>query len=342
MADYKVLACTENITHQEWLAYRNLGIGGSDASVVCGVNKWKSPIELYMEKLEMMPPSEAGEAAYWGNRLEGLVKEEFTLRTGLEVHPVKQILQSAEHLFMLANLDGVVYHPDYGECVFEAKTSSAYRAGEWSGGNGGSGIGTDSTANDSTNGEGHENGEGIPPEYLIQIQHYMAVTGFKGAYIAVLVGGNSFKYQFVRRDDELISMLIQLEGEFWDRVVSGNPPELDGSDASQKFLNRLYPESVPDTSVRLPESALSLIQQHSIASSEIKRLTEVKQEAENLLKQMLGDSEVGVLNNGGGVVNWKSSVQERLDTKAIKADHPTLCNRYTNTTTSRRFSIKSA
>jgi len=88
-----ILASTENMSHDEWLAYRNLGLGGSDASVVCGINRWKSPIELYMEKLNMLPPADAGEAAYWGTRLEDLVKEEFTIRTGIEVTPVKAILQ---------------------------------------------------------------------------------------------------------------------------------------------------------------------------------------------------------------------------------------------------------
>ena len=181
MASYKVLACTEDMPHDERLAYRNLGIGGSDASVVCGINKWKSAIELYMEKLEMLPASEAGEAAYWGNRLEDVVKEEFTLRTGIEIMPVKKILQSEEYPFMLANLDGVCEHPEHGFVIFEAKTSSSYRSNEW------------------TVDNAYENGDGIPPEYLIQLQHYMAVTGFKGAYLAVLIGGNNFKYQYVER-----------------------------------------------------------------------------------------------------------------------------------------------
>ena len=37
----------------------------------------------------------------------------------------------------------------------------------------------------------------IPDEYALQLAHYMAVTGYKGAYIAVLIGGNTFKWKFV-------------------------------------------------------------------------------------------------------------------------------------------------
>ena len=45
-----ILASTENMPHEEWLDWRKTGIGGSDASVVCGVSKYKSPLELFMEK----------------------------------------------------------------------------------------------------------------------------------------------------------------------------------------------------------------------------------------------------------------------------------------------------
>jgi len=36
---FNILVSTEDISHADWLAYRNLGIGGSDASVVCGINE---------------------------------------------------------------------------------------------------------------------------------------------------------------------------------------------------------------------------------------------------------------------------------------------------------------
>ena len=110
----KIVTSTENLPYEDWLEYRKLGIGGSDASVVCGISRYKSPVELWMEKTGQIPGQEAGEAAYWGTQLEALVRNEFPKRTGLAVRLVKQILQSEEHPFMLANLDGVCNHPDLG------------------------------------------------------------------------------------------------------------------------------------------------------------------------------------------------------------------------------------
>ena len=62
---FKVLASTENMPYTEWLEWRKKGIGGSDASVVCGISRYKSPVELWLDKTDQIPSAEAGEAAYW-------------------------------------------------------------------------------------------------------------------------------------------------------------------------------------------------------------------------------------------------------------------------------------
>ena len=309
-----VLASTENMSYEDWLEHRKLGIGGSDASVVCGINKYKSPVELWMDKTGQLPPQEAGEAAYWGTQLESIVRDEFTKRTGIEVTKPTVILQSEEHPFMLANLDGTCEVLDVGTCIFEAKTASAYKAGEWE--------------------------DTIPDEYQLQIQHYMAVTGYAGAYIAVLIGGNSFRWKFVERDEELISMLIELESAFWNHVQDCTPPPLDGSDAAAKFLSERFPTSKPTSHITLPDTAADLLAQYDEACAELEAVTERKQKAENLLKEMLGDNEVGT--TAGRVITWKSVAQERLDSKTLKAEHPALCKKYTNKTSYRRFTIKTA
>lgn len=312
---FKILASTDNLPYEDWLEYRRSGIGGSDVAVVCGISRYKSPVELWLDKTGQLPHDEAGEFAYWGQQLESLVKAEFTKRTGIEITPVNQILQSEENPFMLANLDGVCEHPDYGKCIFEAKTASAYKLGEW------------------------ENDK-MPDEYMLQLQHYMAVTGLRGAYVAVLIGGNTFKWKFVERDDELIAMLIRLELDFWECVRSNTPPPLDGSEASAKFLSERFPDSVPKSTIALPEEAADLIKQYDDLSEKIEHYSELKQQAENLMKQMLGDNEIGTV--GDRVITWKSVNQERLDSKTLKAEHPQLYQKYSNKTSYRRFSVKAA
>ncbi len=282
--------------------------------MVCGINRYKSPVELWMEKTDQMPSQEAGEAAYWGTQLEPFVRAEFTKRTGIEVIHTMQLLQSEEHPFMLANLDGICDVPDVGKCIFEAKTASAYKASEWE--------------------------DTIPDEYMLQVQHYMAVTGYRGTYIAALIGGNSFKWKFVERDEELISMLIELESNFWHHVEELTVPPLDGSTASAKFLADRFHDSIPKSHITLPDTAADLLAQYDEACEQLEIVTERKQKAENLLKEMMGENEVGT--TGDRIVTWKSVSQERLDSKTLKAEHPALYKKYANKSSYRRFTIKAA
>lgn len=234
------------------------------------------------------------------------------MTTGIEVKLVKQLLQSEEHPFMQANLDGICEHPDYGTCIFEAKTASAYKSNEW------------------------ENS--IPAEYMLQIQHYMSVTGYKGTFIAVLIGGNTFKWKYIERDDEIIEMLIHLEADFWEHIVNNTPPPLDGSEASEKFLSDRFPESIPQSRIILPPEADVLIKEYDKETAILNKAAERRQRAENLLKEMLGDNENGISENR--IISWKSIFQERLDSKSLRAEHPDLYKKYVNRISYRKFSIK--
>lgn len=309
---YIKVVSTENMSRDEWLMWRRKGIGGSDASIVCGLNKYKSPVELWMDKVGMLEPTEAGESAYWGNILEPIVREEFTKRTDLRVKIEKSMLQHSEYPFMLANVDGIVKDKEQGDCIFEAKTSSIFRMEEW------------------------ENS--IPEEYQLQVQHYMAVTGFKGAYVAALIGGNQFKWQFIKRDDEIIDMLIRLEQSFWEHVQSNTPPPLDGSEAASQLLDKLYPSSKPESKITLPDEALDLIMEYEEYQEKEKQAAEQKEKAGNRLKALLGENETGIAGNR--IITWKNIVSERLDSKKLKADNPDIYSKYIQLSGYRRFTIK--
>jgi len=115
---------------------------------------------------------------------------------------------------------------------------------------------------------------------------------------------------------------------------------LDGSEASAEFLNQRFPNSVPRSKIDLPDTAISLILQYESACELIEQYTAQKTEAENLLKQMLGTNEVGIARNH--VITWKNIAQERIDSKTLKAERPSLFRRYANKISYRRFIVKVA
>ena len=47
---------------------RRKGIGGSDVATILGLNKWKSPYQLWLEKTGQIDLEHTeSEPAYWGN-----------------------------------------------------------------------------------------------------------------------------------------------------------------------------------------------------------------------------------------------------------------------------------
>ncbi|MGG3792517.1 lambda-exonuclease family protein [Geobacillus thermodenitrificans] len=307
-----ILAETANMDRLEWLRLRQKGIGGSDAAAIAGLSKWKSPVAVYLEKIGQAPEENASsEAAYWGTVLEDVVAQEFSKRTGLKVRRRNAILQHPEHSFMLANVDRLIVGRKEG---LECKTASEHLKEEW------------------------KDNE-VPAQYLIQCQHYMAVTGFDSWWIAVLIGGNKFIYKKIERDEEIIQYLIQIESDFWNNhVLKKNPPMFDGSEASSDLLKALYPTAKFDEEIQLPPGAVELIAKYEQAKQEEAEAAERRKEAENQLKAMLGEYERAFA--GDRLVTWKNIVSHRVDTKLLKAKYPDIYQEVTKASISRRFAIK--
>lgn len=304
----KLLVNTKDMSKEEWLKWRKKGIGGSDVSIICGMNKYKSALELWMEKKGYSEQTESGESAYWGNIMEPIIRKEFTKRTGMNVDTVNSMLQHPKYKFMLANVDGVID----GKYIFEAKTASAFKQDQWKDNN-------------------------IPQEYMLQVQHYMAVTGYNKTYIAVLIGGNKFEYREIERDDELIDMIVKIEKKFWKCIEDDVPPQIDGSESCSKLMNILFPTSL-EKSIELPNIVEELIKEYYDNKEQEKVFSEKKDKAINKIKSILGENEIGVINNT--TITWKNVLSERLDSKKLKKEQPEIYNAYIKKINSRRFTIK--
>ncbi|WP_436875356.1 YqaJ viral recombinase family protein [Mammaliicoccus sciuri] len=302
---------TKNMSRQEWLKLRQTGIGGSDAGTILGINKWKSPIQLYFEKTQPELKQEIdNEYIYWGNVLEDVVAKEFTERTGKKVRKVNKMFRHPKYNFMLANIDRAVV----GEkAVLECKTTSEYNKEAWK-------------------------EDEIPDSYIAQVQHYMAVTGYEKGYIAVLIGGNKFIWKEIERDEELINIIIQEEKYFWENYILGDDiPPVDGSVATTEFMKFKYQDSV-DTQAVLDENDEMIIKALNQIKEEEKELKEQKAKYENQIKNKLGENHFGISQNYQ--VLWKPQKSSRFDRKKFKEEYPELDEQYTRTTESRVMRIK--
>ena len=294
------------------MKWRKRGIGGSDVSCLLGINKWKSKIQLWLDKTNQTnEPAEENEAMQWGNIMEPIIRNHFAEVMKKPVVEVKAMLQHPEYPYMLADVDGLTVDDAGNPAILEIKTASEYKRSEWE--------------------------EDIPTYYQTQVQHYLCVTGVAKAYVAVLIGGNSFKVYEVDADMEIQSMLIVLEQEFWNKVQNMIRPEMDGSDAAKDLLDNIYRGGIAEQII-LPEEGIEYVDQYIEACAEEDNAKAKKQEASNRIKEIMGDYDKAKCMNH--TISWKSVSSERLDTKALKEEQPELYQKYVKTSKSRRFTLK--
>lgn len=312
----------------QWLEQRRHGIGGSDASVIMGFNRYASTLDLWEQKrstepLAYDPPSEA---AQWGHRLEPLVADRLEQAIQSEVDeqlwlkPPDACLQNTERPYMLANLDRIVLSDDNGGLVpvgiAEVKTVGLRMAGEWG-------------------------DEGVAMHALWQGIHYMAVTGLPVIYFGALVGGQEFRFRTVRRDEvtDLEEQLLDAEEEFWKHVQDGTEPPLVGfSDANMASLSRRYPMADPDTYTEVDPDVAEAVQMYRAAAESERAAKAIKDQCKQTVHEALGSAEAATY--GGEVIaTYKHTIRKTIDTTALKKDMPEVAEKYLKSSTSRTLRV---
>lgn len=113
---------------QQWLKGRMNGIGGSDASAVVGMNPYKSNIDLFEEKIGRVIPKDISDkpCVIYGKKAEEYIRELFKLdypEYKVDHHEFR-ILQSKDHSFMQASLDGELTDREGRKGILEIKTTN--------------------------------------------------------------------------------------------------------------------------------------------------------------------------------------------------------------------------
>lgn len=307
-----IVAKTTEITHEEWIAARLKGIGGSDSAAVCGLSRFSSPLDVWLLKTGRKPAQPDNEAMHFGRLLEPVVRQEFARRTRLTIKECPYILSSKEYPFMIANVDGIVTEKDGTKAVLEIKTTNSLTAIK-------------------------DIEDGLPVEWFLQVQHYLSVTELSKAHVVILIGGNKLQSQIIERDEETIQTLIALESHFWSEFVLKNvPPPVD--EHSGDALAILYPTS-NESRVLLPVEADELINQWLEIKKAEDDIKTAKTTCENKLKALLKEAETGTAPNGY-TVSWKNYSQSRLDSTKLKAAYPDIAEQFTTTIAGRKFNVK--
>lgn len=307
----KKLVSTLNLDKKEWLKYRKSGIGGSDAGAVCGLNPYRTAMQVYRDKVSGEIEEVDNEAMRQGREFEDYVAKRFMEATSKKVRRANAMFYNEEYPFMLADVDRMVVGENAG---LECKTASPYMADKWKDGN-------------------------IPLSYQIQCYHYMAVCNADAWYLAVVIYGREFKYYKIERDEAVIADLIQIEKAFWENhVMKQQIPDPDGSKLADSVIAEYYKNSIADT---IPLTGFNeKLERRQELSELIGRMDMEKKKIEQELKLYLGENERA--ENEQFMVSWKSVQSNRLDEKRLKEEEPEIYEKYKKSVSSRRFTVKAA
>lgn len=308
------------MNREEWLAGRHAGIGASEAAAVLGLSRYKSPLEVYLEKIGELGPQDDSERMYWGRKLEAIIAQEYSIRTGLKVNLNEDytVLVHPDHEWMRCTLDAIAHDSEKGPGNVQCKNVDRFSAHEWA--------------------------DGVPEEYLIQVMHEMAVAGFNWGCLAVLIGGNQFKAYEFERDNELIDLIIEHEGNFWkENVMKKIPPSATG--ASIEALSKLYPKDNGTTITLCQDDIGNAILNYLEAKEKINHLEKRKKDAQAVIQEAMGEASHAIYDSREGSVygvSW-AQVKGRLtfDSKSFEKDYPDLYAQYCRVGAGyRRFVVK--
>lgn len=304
--------------NKQWVEARKNGIGGSDVASIMGLNKYSSPLNVWLVKTgrEESPDLSDNQAVEWGNRLEDVVADKFA-----DEHPELQVrrrnatMVSIKRPWAFANIDRWVTDGKGNVGILEVKTVGMRRAADWD--------------------------NGVPLYYLTQVMHYMSVTGYKYAWVAVLIGGQEFREYYIERDEQDIQAINDAVDTFWrDFVETDTAPALIGNDPEANAL--LSQHSDPSTEfIAMLDEDVSMIDELQEIKDQMDDLKHRKTLIENQIKDLIGDNKG--IETETKRITWVRSTRSSFDKKAFDAAHPGITNDYMKTSVTNggiRISVK--
>lgn len=294
----------EDAVNAEWLMFRTEGIGGSDVAGILGMSKWSTPLKVWMEKTGRSVADDLSNNASveWGNRLEDSIREKFADdHPELEVSKFNASLVSKERPWAHANLDGRVRDKDGRWGILECKTASSSVSKEWR--------------------------DGVPQYYLTQVTHYMSVTGWDYAYVAVLIGGSDYREFRIDRDEGDIEAISDAVDTFWhDYVEADVMPEVVPDDSSR--LATVYDSPDGERDMTGDPSFNDLCSEYEQACEEIAEATRRKKELGVRIRDIIGNHK----SAGSDVyrITWRRNNKSVFDRKRFDKEHPGLYDSYTS------------
>jgi putative phage-type endonuclease len=308
------------LNNQDFTANRTKYLGGSDIGAILGFSKYRTALDVWLEKTGRVVNSVDNLPVRFGSFAEEFVANEYATQTGFNLVHSEEGVTHPQYPFMVGHIDRFVFdsienangldselfHGD-GSCaaahLLECKTASPFNQSDWGE------LGTDE----------------VPMSYLVQCLWYLAITNLERCDVAVLFGNSDFRIYEVYRDKELEDLIITKAASFWnDYVQLDTPPPAQ----SESDYQHLFKKEVNGKAVEAQPLICELTQKLCLLNSEIKsKEVEISQIKQTIMSQM-GEAEL-LTYQGKVLATWRLPKQSyRLDGKRLELEHPELIPQY--------------
>lgn len=320
---------TAKLSEAEWQTLRQSFVtrgmvGGSDAGTLLGLNKYKSPINLFYQAIGISTlPNKMNHIMLHGKQLEDYVAKCWQYYDGTEdgwventlndnkiktYKKVKAIIENRKYPMLFANIDGkITKHPIHGKKagILEVKTISGFSADSYE--------------------------AGIPPSYLLQVQHYMLVTEWKYAEIVYLKDGRELGCVTFDADQELQNRIVVAAEEFNNRVMmarqeiaktqdhneqlqiaSSLEPDADNSDAFNQFISEKHKAREEEITIQGTDEHEQWAYEYQKLNADIKSLESEKQLFQNRLKQVMEKEGATTMVLPNGKITWRKQFSVKI------------------------------
>ncbi|MBR0568388.1 YqaJ viral recombinase family protein [Azoarcus sp. L1K30] len=263
---------------EQFLADRQSGLGASDISAILGYNSFRSPVEVYLEKIGDLPADESSMRLRFGQHNEEFVAKEYEQATGMRVQRYNPMLRHPDYPCVLGHVDRLVIPPGQKVAAhkglirtdrgLEAKTVDPFvfrTSGEW----------------------GEAGTDEVPTSYMIQCATYMSLTNCSRWDLAALIGSGAapLAIYHLSRDRELEEELLRRASEWWQaHVVARVAPDPQ----SEEDVALLFPQATKRDPVVATPEIVDLVDLLKGLKQEEKEIEDKIAEASRDIKAFMG------------------------------------------------------
>ena len=282
----------------DWLKARQAGIGGSDVAAILGLNKYKTPLDVYHEKVADTPIEIEDNAKMKAGRImEDTIANWWAEENGFKIQADNKIRIHSDIPFLYANLDRVIVANGHGRGtgLLEAKQTSQFYYKTWE--------------------------DSLPLQYYFQIQHYLNVTGYDWAAAAVLVDGWDLKSIDVEPDRKVIDAITEKLTAFWnDHILQRIPPE----PSTDEEIKKQWPEAEKGSMLEVDADTVDLVLSAKSYSEKKKDAEKQEKELKTKIRLKFGDHDMMTFG-GQSIATYKNAkAKSEFDELRFRAEHPEL------------------